>query len=176
MRLRYLLIVLVAFRMFVPMRYVVCILRFSRLCFYIFVRIFFGSLTFVASLIVFRATWFMRFFVLLSIVACTLLYRTFNLSLFVSVTLEFAPVCCCGGDFAIWRVFGICGFNFVSCLLMNTSFFDHRCKSCNLSAGSGGFVRFFLSNQACFVLSQFRLLGELVVASFERGVFGFRPM
>ena len=43
-------------------------------------------------------------------------------------------------------------------------------------AGSGGFVRFFLRNLACFALSQVRLFGELLLATFERGVFGFIPI
>ena len=37
-------------------------------------------------------------------------------------------------------------------------------------------MRFFLSKQACFAFSQFKLLGDLLVATFDRGVFGFRPM
>ena len=57
---------------------------------------------------------------------------------------------------------------------MDTSSSDHSCRLCITSAGNGGFVRFFLSNHACFMLSQFNILGELLVAAFERGVFGFR--
>ena len=41
------------------------------------------------------------------------------------------------------------------------------------SAGKGGFVRFFRSKHACLALSQFKLLGELFVAMFDNGVFGF---
>ena len=57
-----------------------------------------------------------------------------------------------------------------------TSSSNHRCKSCNTSAGSGGFVRFFRSKHACFALSQNKLLGELLVAMFDKGVFGLRHM
>ena len=52
----------------------------------------FGSLTFVAILIAFRAIWSIRFFVFLSTVACTPFDLTFNLSLAISLILEFAPV------------------------------------------------------------------------------------
>ena len=34
---------------------------------------------------------------------------------------------------------------------------------------------FFRSKLACFAFSRIRLLGELVVARFDRGVFGFLP-
>ena len=44
------------------------------------------------------------------------------------------------------------------------------------SAGSGGFSRFFRSKHACFAFSQFKLLGELFVAMFDDGVFGFLPI
>ena len=37
-------------------------------------------------------------------------------------------------------------------------------------------MRFFRSKHACFAFSQLRLAGELVVAKFERGVFGFLLM
>ena len=37
-------------------------------------------------------------------------------------------------------------------------------------------MRFFRSKHACFVLSQFRLLGELFVAMFDNEVFGFLPI
>ena len=46
---------------------------------------------------------------------------------------------------------------------MFTSFSDHRSKSCITSAGRGGFVKF-------------KLLGELLFATFDKGVFGVRPM
>ena len=59
---------------------------------------------------------------------------------------------------------------------MFTSSSDHRCKSCITSAGRGGFVRFFRSKHACFAFSQFKLLGELLVATFDKGVFGVRHM
>ena len=118
----------------------------------------------------------MRFFVFLSIVACTPWYLTSNLSLAIYIVLEFAPVSCGGGKFAFWRLFCYCGFTFGSCLPMDTSASDHRCRSCINSAGSGSFVRFFLSKHACYALSQFKLLGELLVATFKRGVFGFRFM
>ena len=39
-----------------------------------------------------------------------------------------------------------------------------------------GFVRFFRSKHACFALTQFRLLSDLLVATFDKGVFGLRPM
>ena len=44
------------------------------------------------------------------------------------------------------------------------------------SAGRGGFESFFQSKHACFVLSQFKLSGELVVAMFGREVIGFQPI
>ena len=44
-----------------------------------------------------------------------------------------------------------------------------------ISAGGGGFVKFFLSKHACFAFSQFRLFGVLVVAMFDKGVLGLRP-
>ena len=44
------------------------------------------------------------------------------------------------------------------------------------SAGKGGFVRFFRSKHASFALSQFKLLGELFVAMFNNGLFGFLPI
>ena len=59
---------------------------------------------------------------------------------------------------------------------MFTSSSDHRCKSCITSAGRGGFVRFLRFKHACFAFSQFKLLGELLVATFDKGVFGVRPM
>ena len=45
-----------------------------------------------------------------------------------------------------------------------------------ISAGSGGFSRFFQSKHACFAFSQFKLLGELFVAIIDNGVFGFLPL
>ena len=45
-----------------------------------------------------------------------------------------------------------------------------------ISAGRGGFVKFFLSKHACFAFSQFKLFGVLLVAIFDNGVFGFRPI
>ena len=36
-------------------------------------------------------------------------------------------------------------------------------------------MRFFRSKHACFAFSQLRFVGELVVAKFEREVFGFLP-
>ena len=60
--------------------------------------------------------------------------------------------------------------------LIETSSSDHCCKSCMISAGRDGFVRFFRSKHACFAFSQVRMVGELVAAKFERGVFGFLPM
>ena len=57
-----------------------------------------------------------------------------------------------------------------------TSSSDHRCNSCITSAGSGGFVRFFRSKHAWFALFQFKWLGQLLVATFDKGVFGLRPM
>ena len=152
MQLRYFLIVLVAFRMFVPMRYVVYMLGFFRLWFYFFCSNVFGSLIFVASLNVFRATWSIRFFAFLSIAACpcVLLWRRIRI---LEVLRQ------------LWFQF---------CFLSPDGYFD-RCKSCIISAGRGGFVRFFLFKHACFALSQFKLLGELLVATFERGVLFFRP-
>ena len=44
------------------------------------------------------------------------------------------------------------------------------------SAGNGGLTRFFRSKDACFALFQFKLLGELYVAMFDNGVFGFLPI
>ena len=44
-----------------------------------------------------------------------------------------------------------------------------------ISAGSGGFAKFFLSKHACFAFSQFRLFGVLFVARFDKGVLGLRP-
>ena len=110
----------------------------------------------------------------LSTVVCTPLYLTFNLTLTIFITFDFAPVVCCVGELVFVRFLGICGFS--SSFLIDTSSSDHRCKSCIISAGSGGFVRFFLSKHACFALYQLRLLGELLVATFDQGVFGLRPM
>ena len=45
-----------------------------------------------------------------------------------------------------------------------------------ISAGSGGFSMFFRFKHACFAFSQFKLLGELFVAMFDNGVFGFLPI
>ena len=59
---------------------------------------------------------------------------------------------------------------------MFTSSSDHHCKSCITSTGKGGFVRFLRSKHACFAFSQFKLPGELLVATFDKGVFGVRPM
>ena len=73
----------------------------------------FGSLTFVAILVVFRATWSIRFFVFSSIVVCNPLYLTFNLSLTISIFFDFAPVFCCVREFVFVRFLGICGFRFI---------------------------------------------------------------
>ena len=59
---------------------------------------------------------------------------------------------------------------------MDNSSSDHLSKSCIISAGNGGFIRFFLSEYACFAFFQFKILSELLVAAFERRLFGFRPM
>ena len=75
----------------------------------------------------------------------------------------------------IFVVFGICGLVFPFSLI-ETSSSDHLCRSCMISAGNGGFVRFFLSKHACRAFSQLKLFGELLVVAFDRGVFGFRPM
>ena len=37
-------------------------------------------------------------------------------------------------------------------------------------------MRLFRSKHACLAFSQFRLLGQLVVATLDRGVFSFLPM
>ena len=110
----------------------------------------------------------------LSIVFCIPLYLTFNLSLTISITFDFAPVFCSVGKSVFVMFLGICGIH--SLFLIDTSSSDHRCRSCMFSAGSGGFARFFRSKHACSALSQFRLLGELLVATFDKGVFGLRPM
>ena len=57
-----------------------------------------------------------------------------------------------------------------------TSSSDQCWRSCIISAGSGGFVRFMQSKHACFALSQLRLFDELFVAIFESCVFGFLPI
>ena len=44
-----------------------------------------------------------------------------------------------------------------------------------ISAGSGGFSRFFRSKHACFAFSQFKLFGVLFIAMFDSGVLGLRP-
>ena len=93
-----------------------------------------------------------------STVACIPLYLTFNLSFTIFLALDFAPVSFCVGKSEFVRFRGI------------------RCKSCITSAGSGGFVIFFRSKHAYFALSQFKLFGELLVATFDKGVFGVRPM
>ena len=36
-------------------------------------------------------------------------------------------------------------------------------------------MKFFQSKNACFAFFQLRLVGELVFAKFDRGVFGFLP-
>ena len=45
-----------------------------------------------------------------------------------------------------------------------------------ISAGRGGFVRFFQSKIAGLAFYQSRLLVELVVAELERELFGFLPI
>ena len=45
-----------------------------------------------------------------------------------------------------------------------------------ISTGIYSFVKIFIPKHACFAFSPFKLLGELLVATFERGVFGFRCM
>ena len=117
----------------------------------------------------------MRFFVCVSIVLCTPLYLILSVSLASSITLGLAPVSCCVVEFDFCSFFGICGLVFPFSLI-ETSSSDHLCKSCMISADNGGLVGFFLSKHACFTFSQLKLLGELLAATFDRGVFGFRPM
>ena len=59
---------------------------------------------------------------------------------------------------------------------INTSSSDHCCKSCVISAGRGGVVRFFQSKHACLAFFQYMLLGKLVVPKYERVFFGFLPI
>ena len=57
----------------------------------------FRSFTFVASLVFFLATWLYAFFSFFCrVLISTRFFLTFSLSLAVFVTLEFAPVFCCG--------------------------------------------------------------------------------
>ena len=114
------------------------------------------------------------FFVFLFIVVCIPLYLNFNLSLTIYIAFDFAPVSCCVGRSVFVSFRGIRSFG--SLLLIETSSFDHRCNSCITLACSGGVVRFFRCKPACFALSQSRLLGELLVATFEKVVFALRPM
>ena len=92
-----------------------------------------------------------------------------------SITLGPALVFCSGVEFDVCSFFGIFGLVFPF-YLIETSSSDHLCRSCMISAGNGGFVRFFLSKHACLAFSQLGLFGELIVATFDRRVFGFRPM
>ena len=112
----------------------------------------FGFLTFVAILMVFLATCSIRFLVCASIVLCTPLYLKLSLSLASSITLGPAPVFCCGVEFDFCNLFGICGLVFPFSLIETLSS-DHLCRSCMISAGNGGFVRFFLSKHACLAFS-----------------------
>ena len=53
---------------------------------------------------------------------------------------------------------------------------DQHSKLFITSGGNGGCIRFFQSKQVCFAFSQVTLCRELIVAVFEKGVFGFRPI
>ena len=101
------------------------------------------------------------------------LHLTFNLFLTISITFDFAPVFCCVGEFVFVRLLGMCGFS--SFFLVDTSSSDLHFKSCITSVASGGFVRFFRFKHSCVAFSQLRLLGELLVATFYKGVFRLRP-
>ena len=58
----------------------------------------------------------------------------------------------------------------------DTSSSDHCCKPCIIYAGRSGFVRFVRCKHACLVFSQLKLLGELVVATMDKGLIGFLPV
>ena len=103
------------------------------------------------------------------------------LSLFLasSIGLECALVSGCVVECVFVSVLGsdLCvtlGGDPFFCICTSSS--DHRLRSCITSAGRGGFGRFFRSKHACFALSQFRVFGELFVAIFDSGVFGFLPI
>ena len=176
---RYFLVTSVVCQKFIPKQCVVCWLGFfSSMVLYFCLNVF-GFLTFAANRIVFSATCSIRFSIFLSIVLCTPFYPTLCLFSASSIGLECAPVSGCVGEYALVSVLGsdLCvtlGGDPFFCICTSSS--DHRLRSCITSAGRGGFVRFFQSKHACFALSQFRLFGELFVAIFDSGVFGFLPI
>ena len=150
--------------------------NFSVYCFVFLFKCFFGFFSLVASRMVFCATSSMRFLIFLSTVRCTPLYLKLSLFSASSTDSVYAPVSDCGDEYLFSSVLGIgsCGtFCGVSFFRICTSSSDHRSRSCMTSAGNGGFTGFFRSKRACFALSQFELLGELFVAMFDNGVFGF---
>ena len=139
----------------------------------------FGFFILVASRMVFRATCSMRFLIFLSTVYCTPLYLKLSLFLASSIDSVYAPFSGYGSEclFSSFLGIGSCGtFCCFSFFRICTSSSDHRSRSCMTSAGNGGFSRFFRSKHACFAFSQFKFLGELFVAMFDNGVFGFLPI
>ena len=109
----------------------------------------------------------------LSISACSLLYLVFNLALLISMNLlDCAPDVRCIVGLLVPDAFGgMCERRFT-----DSSSYDHCYTSCIIYAGRGGFVRFVRSKHACLAFSQLNLLGELVVATLDKGVFfGFLP-
>ena len=134
----------------------------------------FGSLTSVAISIVFRATCSIFFFMLVSVCWCTPSYLRFKFSFSeAKVFLAFTPELVCGQLPAASEPLLLIGSGILCFILTSSS--DHFCKSCMISAGIGGWIRFFQSKQACLAFSQFKLLGELIVAIFVKVVFAFWP-
>ena len=153
------------------MLYVVCMLKFLSSIFFILLESF-GIFYFSCHSDHFLATCSKRLLMFLSVDVCIPLYILFILFIFIAMLrLRFVP----GVYFDVLSAPIDC---VCSCCrwLIETSSSDQCCKSYMISAGRGDFVRFFLSKHACFALSQLRLVGELVFAKFERGVFGFLPM
>ena len=134
----------------------------------------FGFFTFVAILMVFRATCSVRFLVCASIVLSIPFYLTLSLFFHSSITLGRHLFSVVSVNFAFEDFLAFVSLSFL--FLTDTSSFDHLNRSCMISAGSGGFLRFCLSKHACFAFSDFELFGVLFVAMFDKGVFGLRPM
>ena len=133
----------------------------------------FGSFTFVDSLKFFLLPGYTLFSCSCRVLVCTRFCLTFSLTLAIFYNFG-APV------FLLWRrnsllkILWQLWFRFDFFLLMTLCL--PITKSCIFSTGNDSFVKFFISKQAGFAFAQFKLLDELLVATFERGVFGFRRM
>ena len=126
MQRHYFWIILVVFRMFEPKQCVRYMLVFCRLLFYTSVREIWDSLLWLLSYC-FPCYLIYPFFRVFVCVVFSPLYLTFNLSSTISIVLDSAPVSlCCVVTSEFVKPSGI--WSLWSCLLIDTSSSDHRCK------------------------------------------------